>query len=467
MDSKGFWNPFRADGLLTPSYGAAAEAPDQGLAFYLSGRTDNGTSHLTWNDGDSQTLLDGMVVIDTVRHTAINISVSGMVDSRPRIGGALQYVPGLGIDGVLVAIGGQVFDGKRKISSSDKGHLLDFNSVDVFDISSFKSSKLDADGMWYRQPTSGFAPAPRIDFCTIITSAPDNSSHNIWIYGGWDPTTESAPTYYDDTYVLSLPSFSWVKMHQGYKPRWGHTCHRAGGNQMITVGGHNEFANICDWHTAGVGVLDLQRGVWGSVFHASGNSNLLNYKIVDKIGGTQSGNASKTTPEKGWASEEFGAIMNKIRFYDNHSGTLFDEVTQGTERRPKTDVIIIVIGASTGGIVFMVCFGFLFLLYRRPQHPTSPESGLKLSDPEEQIEVGGCSKFELGAEHGMNEANGVDVACEFPGVSARAEADAGHAVSHAAELPATNFGSQGRWGIPFIRTRNPSVVSGHWSGVFE
>lgn len=41
------WDQYDIGQTWTPSYGAATEAPDQGLAFYLNGRTDNGTSSTT------------------------------------------------------------------------------------------------------------------------------------------------------------------------------------------------------------------------------------------------------------------------------------------------------------------------------------------------------------------------------------------------------------------------------------
>jgi hypothetical protein len=463
VDDAGTWDSYRSDGLTTPSYGAAAEAADQGLAFYLSGQTDNGTAPSTVGTGDSQTLLDGMVVIDMVQHTTKNISINGMNDNQPRVGGALQYVPGLGTDGVLVALGGRVFDGKRTISSRDKGRLLDFSSVDVFNINSYNTaSRSDGNGTWYTQSTSGSVPQPRIDFCTIISSAPDNSSHNIWVYGGQDPTTDNAPTYYDDTHVLSLPSFTWVKIHQGSKPRWGHTCHLAGGNQMITVGGHNEFANICDWHTTGVGVMDLQRGVWGSTFQASGNDGRLNFKIVDQIGGTESGSASKMQPEKAWASDELGSIMNKTRIYDNFSGTISEQVSEASKESPKAEVVMLV-GASVGVIVFIASFTLLSLVYRRYRYTTAPPTTPEAQDLEEQIEIGDADKSELSGDSRWCEVNGLDSRHECPGASARAEADSGNAVTYAAELPCTNFGVNGRWGVPFVRTRQPTLLGGNES----
>jgi hypothetical protein len=67
------------------------------------------------------------------------------------------------------------------------------------------------------------------------------------MYAGRDPTNVNRAVYYDDIYVLSLPSFTWIKVFSGKIPRFGHTCHLVGGRQMLTVGGHNKNPNSCDW----------------------------------------------------------------------------------------------------------------------------------------------------------------------------------------------------------------------------
>jgi hypothetical protein len=106
-----------------PNFDASAEAYDQGLAFYLNGQLDNGTDAGTLGFGETTTYLDGMLVIDLVRHTAENISTNGMKGYLPRVGGSLQYVPGVGANGVLLALGGQV-DEKSKISTPTNGQLV-------------------------------------------------------------------------------------------------------------------------------------------------------------------------------------------------------------------------------------------------------------------------------------------------------------------------------------------------------
>lgn len=93
------------------NHGAAAEATDQGLGFYLNGQIDWGTSAGTLNALKHETdyrALEGMLVIDFHNHTSRNISASGIRGNAPRTGGTMEYFPSIGGMGVLVAVGGQI-----------------------------------------------------------------------------------------------------------------------------------------------------------------------------------------------------------------------------------------------------------------------------------------------------------------------------------------------------------------------
>ena len=48
--------------------------------------------------------LSGMVVLNTLDQSAINISTSTL--GAPRVAGGLEYIEGIGKNGVLVALGG-------------------------------------------------------------------------------------------------------------------------------------------------------------------------------------------------------------------------------------------------------------------------------------------------------------------------------------------------------------------------
>jgi hypothetical protein len=163
------------------------------------------------------------------------------------------------------------------------GTLVSLETVDVFDVGSLDNADTP-NGVWYSQNTTGVAPVPRIDACLVVITAPDNSSYNIYMYGGRD----GADAYYDETWVLSLPSFQWKLVDQGTKPRYSPTCHVVGNRQMITTGGSDTSAltSGCDWQTRGVGVLDMSSIVWGSTYNAAADPYVVPDIIVEVIGGT-------------------------------------------------------------------------------------------------------------------------------------------------------------------------------------
>lgn len=52
-----------------------------------------------------QTSLEGMNFIDTSNYTAMNSSTTNVTGLRPRFRDKMQYLPGVGSDTVLVAVG--------------------------------------------------------------------------------------------------------------------------------------------------------------------------------------------------------------------------------------------------------------------------------------------------------------------------------------------------------------------------
>ena len=96
--------------IYRPSSGAAAEAPDQGLAFYFNGLIDNGSSTDTVILGvnNVNVFLPGMIVIDTTNpgQSTRNLSTSALTNSQARARGQMQYVPNVGENGILIQVGG-------------------------------------------------------------------------------------------------------------------------------------------------------------------------------------------------------------------------------------------------------------------------------------------------------------------------------------------------------------------------
>ena len=179
-----------------PSRGSSAEATDQGLAFYFNGEIDSGSQMTTESFGLSRIqYLEGMIVIDTNHRTARNLSTKAVSGDIPRSRGQLQYIPGIGTRGILIALGGNqqsVLNQTDSFTSNLVGPAgflryewltklllqVPMNAIDVFDVSSYYNTSTP-DGVWYKQTTSGETPQGRIDFCTILASASDGSSHNM------------------------------------------------------------------------------------------------------------------------------------------------------------------------------------------------------------------------------------------------------------------------------------------------
>lgn len=99
----------------------------------------------------------------------------------------------------------------------------------------------------YLQNTTGDIPqTTRTMFCAVLASASDGSSHNIYVYGGYSgEDAEETPS--DDVYILSLPSFTWVKAYTGNDRhgRSGHKCFRIFPDQMLLVGGQYKDPSLC------------------------------------------------------------------------------------------------------------------------------------------------------------------------------------------------------------------------------
>lgn len=55
----------------------------------------------------------------------------------------------------------------------------------MFDVESIMEPNSEtSNNGWYTQTTTVEVPSSRIDFCVVSVSAPDNSSVNIYMYGG-------------------------------------------------------------------------------------------------------------------------------------------------------------------------------------------------------------------------------------------------------------------------------------------
>lgn len=164
---------------------------------------------------------------------------------RPRTSAELVYVP-TGQHGTLVAIGGVTnafwmddfgdddATRQRNIKMSVQTGPTFMKTVEIYDIES---------ETWYLQNTTGDFPPATAQHCAVVASAPDGSSHQIYVYGGYPGQAfgdiKTVLDEYDHVYALSIPAFEWIKVYNGDKNmgRRGHRCLKPFDDQMLVVGG--------------------------------------------------------------------------------------------------------------------------------------------------------------------------------------------------------------------------------------
>ena len=182
------------------------------------------------------------------------------------------------------------------------------NVINVYDI---------ATSTWYQQATSGEYPKPRVNPCAVAASAPDGSSTNVYIYGGQNLVPYGSQIQYDDMWILTVPSFTWVQVDttgQSVPPaRVGASCSIWDG-QIVVIGGYTGPDLSCD---SGFYVFSASDLKWQNNFNALTGGNSQNQQssqqkdltglsgsygyqvpgaVQSVIGGNSNGGATITAP---------------------------------------------------------------------------------------------------------------------------------------------------------------------------
>ena len=161
-------------------------------------------------------------------------------------------------------------------------------TVHVFDI---------ATSTWFAQSTtaqSGFYPDGRIGFCSVVASAPDNSSHNIYIYGGLDSSGASGR---NEVFILTLPAFHWVSVYPSAKDKsdldirkiYDHRCQKVQEKHMVAYRGNN-VENRCDSDQGlkkyqGMAIYDMSSLTWTTKVQLENPEYLIPQVLYGIIGG--------------------------------------------------------------------------------------------------------------------------------------------------------------------------------------
>lgn len=360
--------------------GAGASAPSENLGWYFSGMRSPDWGPIYYDDSSANATANTLIQVDMSTMRGEKWTNTTLPDNiTPRANAELVWVP-VSDHGVLVAIGGvsqpeEIYPAgltAAQTAQSQSQSPTFMTSLPVYDVSS---------SSWYLQNTTGDAPPQLTEFCSVVAAANDSSSYNVYIYGGYDGLN-AAHEPSDDVWILSIPSFQWIKAYSGSAShgRSGHVCVAPYPDQMFIVGGiHQNQAECVEGgiiQVFNLNTLKFQNtyapGTWSS------------YKVPDivtaAIGGNSQGGASKTAT---WSAPNLSSIFTKKYAaqvsqyypYASSSNATTASGTSGTtsadpntQRQKKSGgknhTLAIVLGI-VGGLVVLTLLLVIFLLMRR------------------------------------------------------------------------------------------------------
>ena len=191
----------------------------------------------------------------TPTKVVVNSSSVGTV-----LDGELVYLKNIGEAGVLVLIGGTT---DLQMVSMMNLKLTNCVIPTYYLTNTFTQRPIDivhvfdiATNTWFTQRTTaqGKYPSDRARMCSVVASAEDSSSHNIYIYGGYyRGAIGTNGTVINEILVLTLPAFHWILVYPSYcgngtcdtRRVYGHKCQKVYEKHMVAYRGRN-FNSYCD-----------------------------------------------------------------------------------------------------------------------------------------------------------------------------------------------------------------------------
>lgn len=127
---------------------------------------------------------------------------------------------------------------------------------------------------------------------------------------------------YDDVYILSMPTFTWIKLYPtdgnvtGQYPHHSLSCNVISGAQMLIIGGTFPLSDTCDapvqWgtHNLDLGLQNAAKAPW-QLFSPNLTSYVVPDPIINVVGGGPSGGATKTAPAAGFDAPDLRVLMTR------------------------------------------------------------------------------------------------------------------------------------------------------------
>ncbi|KZF25427.1 hypothetical protein L228DRAFT_280669 [Xylona heveae TC161] len=379
------WGPEREawsigfyEGTLPPNVtryvtaGAGVNIPSENLGFYFSGmrRPDWGEIRtLGRREYNATVAANSLISVDmsTMRaekwsNDTLPSQVSGRANAE------LAWIP-VSDRGVLLAIGGVVNPEWAFIAESDAQKIQNqyispqlMSTISVYDVNTQR---------WFSQNASGDIPPQLTQACSVVASAKDGSSHNIYLYGGYSglPDSETAS---DDVYILSVPSFVWVKAYNGSGShgRQGHRCAKPYPDQMLVIGGSPMEGTYADCVEDGViQIFNLNTLMWQDSYDPSVWTE---YEVPDivtaQIGGNINGSATRLSPAA-WDNSDLSGLFSTKYTKTITTYYPYPSINEtSTPAPPHTNITIASPSKSHNGVpswaaaVLGVILGLVFLI---------------------------------------------------------------------------------------------------------
>ncbi|RPA72281.1 hypothetical protein BJ508DRAFT_367355 [Ascobolus immersus RN42] len=285
--------------------------------------------------------------------------------------------------GVLIVFGGIYWNARGELG------VVDYDRVHIYDIEK---------KTWYQQPTRGLTkeaafPSPRNKACTVTVSAPDNSSHNIYMYGGISTRKGDKPVpnfdnpdfknyeYFNEVWVLSIPSFTWELVSSKGLFRYDQTCQLLDDRYLVSFGGRKQFyiGECTNFESPlNVQLFDLNELTWTSRYEK--RKAKTGYKVPSvlfgSLGGDENGGATMQAPPHGWSDDSVSALFPRVSVRATSpkpNATSIDhdqtsETKNNQSSTPGTSNVPAVVGGAVGGFaLLLILVGFLFFLRHRRQ----------------------------------------------------------------------------------------------------
>lgn len=314
--------------------GSSMQSTTRSIGYYLGGAiTPRSDASFNAVPNAMPYMVEGLVTFNETSIDLQNSSTAGLDQDSTAAAGFAALIETLGSAGVLVAFGG-ITNVPGKAMGLIDPDLVDpslhwgLANISVYDIGS---------RTWFQQLSTGDIPLWRYLGCSVVVSAPDHSSHSIYVFGGWGNTAGASD---GNVYVLSIPSFRWIRVNEDSNLRVRHHCGLIGNHTMLVVGGiqpngedlQPNDTSGCDtspMFAQGLGMFSLNDHIWTTNYVPSKGSlpYQVHSSISEVIGGNENGSAEVQTPVGGFRQPALGTY--RIDFY-----SLIDAYKFGSQDMP-------------------------------------------------------------------------------------------------------------------------------------